>query len=59
MLTSISPSAGLYLVFHMTPKQKPTTSLVFSQGTASSLVEKLAELDLLRSCKLGHDVMFL
>ena len=41
----------------MTPKQKPTTSLC--QPKNSSLVEKLAEIELLRSCKLVLNVVFL
>lgn len=59
MLTGILVFEGLYFVFHMTPKQKPTTSLVLSQRPASPLLEKLAELDLLRSYKLVLNVVFL
>lgn len=50
MLTGILLLEDLYFAFYMTPKQKPTMSLC--QPKNSSLVEKLAEIDLLRSCKL-------
>ena len=57
MLTGILLLEDLYFAFYMTPKQKPTTSLC--QPKNSSLVEKLAEIDLLRSCKSVLNVVFL
>lgn len=53
MLTGILLFEDLYFVFYMTTKQKSSSSLGLSQGIASSLLEKLAELDFLRSGKTG------
>lgn len=39
MLTGILLFEDLYFVFYMSPKQKSSSSLGLSQGTASSLVE--------------------